>query len=243
MNEQLHDLAAAYALDALDPDERARFETHLDSCAPCTAAVAEHRAAAAFLAEGEETAPPPGVRGRVMDAIAAEPRRVSTATSSGAISSPASRPAVGRRTLPLAIAAAMVLVAVTAGLAAFVRDVIDDRDAAEDLVAVLASPDARTVVLEGSEGRADLRVVWSPETTGVVVLGDELPAPPDEQVYELWVLADEGPRSAGQFTPADDGAIRRRLALPAEPADGWGVTLEPAGGSPEPTGDILYLGT
>ncbi|MGY6501594.1 MAG: anti-sigma factor [Acidimicrobiales bacterium] len=236
MTDDLHDLAAAYALDALDGEERARFESHLATCEHCAADVAEMRDTARLLAEGDQLPPPPEVRTRVMDAIAAEPRAGAGALPIGLADTRR------RRAVPLAAAAVLILVVVAGGMTALLRSVVEDRDAAEELVTILASPDARTAVLEGADGRTDVRVVWSPESAGAVVIGDDLPAPPEDQVYELWVLADDGPRSAGQFVPSSAGSVRSRLALPGEPADGWGITLEPTGGSPQPTGDILYLG-
>src|SRR5437868_2617621 len=71
--DQLHDLAAAYALDALAPEERREFEEHLRSCEACRADLAELTDAAAALAYAAEApAPPAGVREAVLEAARAE---------------------------------------------------------------------------------------------------------------------------------------------------------------------------
>ena len=60
--------SAAYALGALDEDERVAFEKHLAGCAECRDEVREYRETAARLAAGSPgVTPPPGLRARVLD--------------------------------------------------------------------------------------------------------------------------------------------------------------------------------
>ena len=69
----LHDLTAAYALDALDPDEADAYERHLSQCEECREQLAELNGAAANLAFGAVApAPPARLRGAILDAAAAE---------------------------------------------------------------------------------------------------------------------------------------------------------------------------
>ena len=58
MTTDLHSLVAPYALDALDPHERARYEAHLEDCADCRSELAGFRATAARLGELENQSPP-----------------------------------------------------------------------------------------------------------------------------------------------------------------------------------------
>jgi len=67
---EIHALSGAYAVDALDPEERAMFEAHLGSCAACQAEVASLREATAVLGSEVEAAPPAAVRDRVLAEIA-----------------------------------------------------------------------------------------------------------------------------------------------------------------------------
>lgn len=246
-DDELHDLAPLHALDALDDVERRRFERHLATCDRCTATVAELRATAAELADAVAVEPPPALRARVLAEVAGTPQVPGGAATTGA---PGGAAGAGRRPSAeharwrpaAALAAAAAVLALVLGGGWVVTDLADERDRAQELAAVLAAPDARTATLEGEPG-ATLRVVWSPEADAAVVVGAGLADPGEGRVYELWALAPDGPRSAGLFEPGDDGIVRRRLDLPAEPAGGWGVTIEPAGGSPQPTGDILFVGT
>ena len=69
----LHELVAAYALNALDDEDRAAFEQHLADCEQCTAALADLRDTAAALAFVPETvAPPAALRSRILETASAE---------------------------------------------------------------------------------------------------------------------------------------------------------------------------
>ena len=72
-DEPIHDLTAAYALDALDPHDEERYEEHLATCERCREELAELRDPVAMLAYGVESpAPPPELRDRILDAARAE---------------------------------------------------------------------------------------------------------------------------------------------------------------------------
>ena len=232
MTDELHDLTAAYALDALDADEARRYEAHLSTCEPCRTELDELRATASQLALTTSRRPPEAMRARVLAEVAATDQL----TEAGRATTPRRRPIVA----PLLAAAVVLAVVAVAGLA--VRDLAAQRDRAEELVAVLAADDARTAVLEGTEGGA-VRVVWSASSAGTVLVGTDLEPTGEGRTYELWTFADDGPRSAGVFEPGADGRVRSHLDLPAEPVSGWGVTIEPVGGTPEPEGDVIYRST
>ena len=69
----LHDLSAAYALDALDPAEAEAYEAHLSQCEECRAQLAELNESVGALAFGAVApAPPPRLRAAILDAAAAE---------------------------------------------------------------------------------------------------------------------------------------------------------------------------
>ena len=65
----MHPLSGAYAVDALDDIERARFERHLAECPDCTAEVASLREAAAMLSHSAETGPSADLRAKVLAEI------------------------------------------------------------------------------------------------------------------------------------------------------------------------------
>lgn len=69
-----HDDAAAYALRALDPDERREFEEHLAGCQRCREEVAAMRAVVGTLPEPAPLKPSPELKQRVMTAVRAQAR-------------------------------------------------------------------------------------------------------------------------------------------------------------------------
>ena len=235
MTSDLHHLAAAYALDALDDDDRAAFEAHLSECDTCRRDIADFGATAARLADGVATSPPAHLRERVMGAVATtrqDPPAVPAPESSAPVSSLAEhrRRRFSMATL-LATAAAVVLFAVGAVV------IMSQRGGGSDVGDVIAAPDAVVSTLEGSPGT--VRLVWSPERDQVAVFGNGLDAPGTGFVYELWAIADDTPIPSGLFVP-DDGTIREVVDVADVDAAAWGVTIEPVGGSPAPTGEILY---
>src|SRR6185503_10977829 len=69
------ELAVAWALSALDPEDEERFAEHLPGCTRCTATVRESLYTVADLAYAlPDEAPPPSLKSRLMAAVAAEPR-------------------------------------------------------------------------------------------------------------------------------------------------------------------------
>ena len=69
----VHDLTAAYALDALSPEETEAYEQHLGQCERCREELADLSEAATALAFGAVApAPPPHLRASILDAARAE---------------------------------------------------------------------------------------------------------------------------------------------------------------------------
>ncbi|MDI5982443.1 RskA family anti-sigma factor, partial [Amycolatopsis magusensis] len=67
----MHTLAGAYALDALDDVERERFRRHLAECPSCAQEVRELQATAARLGAAVAEDPPPGMKAEVLASIRA----------------------------------------------------------------------------------------------------------------------------------------------------------------------------
>lgn len=231
MTDDLHSLAAAYALDALDPLERRRFEAHYPECPQCREEVAGFRETAARLPATSPAALPSDLKARVMAEVAGTrqlPPRVKEAPS-------------GRRRTPLITLAAAVVVVALVGFA-FVLSRAGSDTADQELAQVLSAPDAVTVALEG-DGDTTLRVVYAASQDRAVLVGADLDPVPDDETYQLWTLAGSEPSSAGVFRPAGDGEVLSTVTAPGVAPDAWAVTVEPDGGSPAPTGDILYQGS
>ncbi|MEU8465145.1 anti-sigma factor [Streptomyces sp. NPDC029003] len=240
-----HTLAAAYALGALEDGERKAFDAHMDACEACRQEAAEFEETAARLAAAVAQPPPAALKAQVMaaiDGVRQLPPRIPTTAS-------ASVPALGgmlrRRALPLALAASVVAAAL-GGVAVWqeqngrdlqqqARQVQQQLDAVST---VLAAPDARTAHGRAANG-AVTTVVASARQNRAVFTAGNLPAPGAGKTYQLWL--DHG----GTMRPAGfidhDGTV----VLTGSPADAGavGLTLEPTGGSPQPTTAPLMLMT
>lgn len=231
MTSDLHHLAAAYTLDALDDDERRAFEAHYPSCDVCTEEVTDFRAVATALAETAATAPPADLKARVMAEIA-ETRQLSPLTDK----LPPKPRSFGL--MALAAAAALVLVG---GLFA-VALVLQDRNG-DDTDEVVSSPDAIVTTLDPTSDtqKGMLQVVWSNERDQLVVVGSNLADPGANLAYALWFLLDDGVAPAGLFRPRD-GSVSAVLNVDDIDATGWGITIEPATGSAQPTTEVIFAG-
>jgi anti-sigma factor RsiW len=210
--EQLQELLGAYALDAVDDDERVEVERFLSEDPRARAEVSEFRELAALLDNTGGDAPV-GVWDRISGALhgdvpALAPVRVPEQLDD----------ARRRRSRALRIAAAVAAVAAAAALVLGIKvaqqsDRIDTLNrATRGTEALQRAYDAarrdsaaKTVVLTGAGGAAAPRVVLLPDGNGYFA-GSGLPALPQTQTYQLWALvgdpADPAAISAGVLGPA-----------------------------------------
>ncbi|MGH2392539.1 MAG: anti-sigma factor [Candidatus Limnocylindria bacterium] len=229
MTESVHDLAAVYALDALDEDERRRFEEHLEGCEDCRREIASFRDSLAELSSRSGVAPPARVREAVMARLAATPQESAGESTTEAAPIDLSR---GRR---MAMAIAAVAAVAALALAAVLIGGLFDENPIE---AVLAADDARQITL-ASEAVEGAHLTFSPRMMQAVFTASGLPPIGDEKTYELWLIDDAGATPAGIFLPDADGGAS--VLVEGEVTSGLtlGLTVEPAAGSSAPTGDIL----
>jgi anti-sigma-K factor RskA len=207
---RIHDLSAAYALDALDADERQRFEEHLAHCEDCREAVAVFHDTAASLAHGVDAQqPPPSLRGRILAEARSEGRNVIPLRSRWTVRATS------------AVAAVAAVAALAFGIwAASLHDQLGER------------PQAFT--LSGASGH----LVVTPDGAAALVVND-LATAPAGQTYEAWVISGGDPKPAGIFS---GGGARTTFALTQSVPKGAtvAVTVEPAGGSQRPTGNVQF---
>ncbi len=226
-----HALVGAYAVDAVDDLERARFEEHLAGCDDCRAELDGLRAAASMLAAATPVAPPAGLRDLVLSNIA-------TVRPLPPLISPAHERR--RRWAPFLAAAAAVLI--VAGVGATWQPWNDPADNPSVTLSaadrVLQAPDAEQVSL--SIDQAEATVVRSKSQGRAVVVTKDMPSPPTGKVYELWLRNDKGRLfPAGLMPPGSDNTVV--LEGDATQATGVGITLEPVGGSDVPTQPALAM--
>lgn len=225
MSNDPHDLLAAYALDALDDDERDRFERHLPDCEECTEQLAllrEPVAALAYAVEGP--VPPKELRDRVIEGARAEPR-------AAVIKLPRRNWALGA---VAAVAAAAACLAIGLGIwANSLSNSLDRERSAKSKLEQLAS-EATARPLIGASGRL---LVARDGRAGLVVCG--LAGAPSAKTYEAWVISGKTPQPAGLFrggSGCHPVFLTQRVPKNATVA----VTLERAGGATSPTLPILF---
>ena len=192
MSEELHTLVGLYVVDALDDEERSRFEAHLTDCAACSEEVAEFRATTGRLSGLMAENPPPALRATIMERVAGT-RQVSPVDEPDELAARRT----GRRARYVAplLAAAAVIVALVLGFG-WVRS-HQALDRQEAIASVLTAPDANTVGLDGETGA--MRLVYSPSLDRSVVVADGLADLPSDRTYALWFIGADGPEEASLF--------------------------------------------
>ncbi len=247
----IHTLSGAYAVDAVDDVERARFEAHIAGCSECRTEVASLRAAAGELASMTLATPPPSLREAVLRDISSVrplPPRVTPGPSSPTAPFAPSTPmepvapaslefkrAERSRRAPLrqwlvGVAAAAVLA--TGGLVW--QPWSSDTGAVLQLTAsqqVLQAKDARRFVAK--VGDATATIVRSASLKKAVIVTANMPPAPEGKVYELWLQQGSAMVKAGLMPDGPSNTVL--LDGDAATAAGVGITVEPAGGSDTPT--------
>ena len=206
--EALHELTAAYALDALDPAERAEYEEHLATCERCRDELAQLSVVAAELAfAAEPVSPPPTLRTRILEAAQAERPNVV--------------PLRPRWLYPVAAVAA-VAACVAIGLAVW-NVSLDNR---------LSTANHQALTNVPVTGVPGTLVVSSSGSAALLVY--RIAPAPSGKTYEAWVLQGKKAIPAGLFRAGKGSAfvpIKGKVPKGGRVA----VTVEPAGGSPQPT--------
>jgi anti-sigma-K factor RskA len=231
-----------HLLGALEAEERAGLEAHLQSCGVCQQALAEARGRmAAVLLTAPERRAPAALRRRVLERLEAEP---------------AARGRWQRRLLVAACVGLSLALGAALAIAWHLRQQRDElrlrlarlepaARQAEAVVRLLTAPD--TVRVELTAGRPVLqphgRLLFHPQH-GVLFYATHLPPPPPGRTYQLWLVPARGlPVSLGLCEPGPGGEAE--LLVPKAPAaepSAFALTLEPAGGVPQPTGPRILVG-
>jgi anti-sigma-K factor RskA len=243
-NESVHTLSGAYVVDALDDAERAAFEEHLPGCRDCQDEVASLREAAALMADDAALSPPPSLRESVLSGISSIrplPPETSAETPEAETVAPVVPMRRTRRFRIAALAAAAAVLAVI-GVGAVIQPWQDDTPpVATPSVAeqVRRASDVQTASMDFVDG-SSAKVYRSKSLGKAVIVTDKMAAPPSGKVYELW-LQDE----TGHMSPAGlmerPGHNEKVLEGDAATATGVGITVEPAGGSDQPTSEPIAL--
>lgn len=220
-DSDLAGLAAPYALHAVSDLERAAIEQQVgaastDERVAFRAEVRAVRETMAVVSAGTAVEPPPDLRDRVLVAAGARPQR-------------------RRRWRAAGLVAAAALVAAIAFGAGVVLRPTPTPPTAEQ---VFAAADVRTVNgAMPSEGT--VTVIYSREkNTAVLVMNNAIP-PTADTVYQMWLIEDQKPRSAGIIGPQAVHPSTTAIIPDLGQASVLAFTVEPTGGSEQPTGQIF----
>ena len=244
--ETLLDLIPAFALGALDPDERAEFEAWLSRDAEAQRLLAEYRVIAEALVL---TAPAREAPAHLQADLR---RRLAVVGGPQNVTLPR-RQQMHRRRNPavlrwLAVAAVLVLVLgvilfwsatrVQAPCNPVVVEANTSGELAQLFDQLAGQASARRVAVTPGQGQNQLagEMVIAPDGGQAVIQVWQLPALSSEKTFELWLIDDGGPRSGGIFrveNPAGPTYISLPLDKSADQYQGFGVSIEPSCGSPE----------
>jgi anti-sigma-K factor RskA len=235
-SHELHLLTGAYAVDALTGDELAEFERHLEQCAACAEEVRGLRETAARLGMATAMEPPPWMREQVLAAAGRvrqlPPSGVRPLTADG----PRPRRHRSRRLpRPIAVTAMAAAIVALAVLQVGTRHQLQQAQTNNQTIAsVLSASDAR-IELSSSTVGGTVTAVISPHDREAVITAAGMPTPSDARVYQLWVISPVGARSVGLLPGSSARAAAPVLADDVQPGDQLAVTIEPAGGTKQPT--------
>ena len=238
-----HTLTGVYALDALDTDaEVARFERHLARCQGCTGQVRGFRVTATRLGMAVSRPPPPALRAAVMDEVprtrqlpalddrpghrraAPRPNWLPRLAAAGA--------AIG---LAAAITLGVVLVNTQNQLSQARHQLSVTKTELAAINAVRTASDA-TLVTKATSIGGTVTVVSSASRHQIVVTTRGLPALRAGKVYQLWLIGSNGNRIRSEgLLVLHNGRTGPVLISGVLSGDIFGVTLEPAGGTVQPT--------
>ncbi len=228
---------SAYAIGALDAEEIPALESHLETCASCRTELAEYRA----LNESLLTAIPPK-----RPSAALRKRLQSRLPGAQRSTPPQWTFSFSRLALGLAVIALFAL-----NLFSFMQlrqiesqqaRLLDQVENAQAVLAILSSPNVRMLTLSGEQISGSL--LLDTENNRAVLLAYNLPPLAENQTYQVWLIEpDESRVSAGLFRPESGGTYTTQTISPPRSFAnymGIGVTIEPAGGSDQPTGERVF---
>jgi hypothetical protein len=250
--DHVFDLLAGYALGCLDDEDLLTVARHLPHCPVCRSELAAYWIATDQLALAVPLRiPPADLKAKIL-------RRVGSGADSAAASAPVPAPTLSAptqgeggflhvlrglflRPSGALFGAAAVLLVVFLALSNLLL-----WQQVQSLQGRVPSDHTRIVMLEGTNkapGTRGYMMVFSGENYGTLVVEDA-PALPGDYQYQLWLIQD-GKRTSGGVFSVDRqgyGTLQISADRPLEKFSSFGVTIEPQGGSPGPTGEKVLGG-
>ena len=236
-----HTLAGAYALDALDGTDRARFERHAARCQECTREVTGLREATARLAAAAAAQPPAALK-EALRAETARTRQLPPAIR-GSQATGRTRPRLrprwlGVRRLALGLGGAAAVAAVTVWVTASLGPPAGQPAASQEIATVLTAPDAVKMTARVRTG-GTATIVMSHHDRMLVFAAAGLRQLPAAQHYELWLIRSGQDRPAGRLPTPSHGMTGPVVTARLRSGDRLGLTVESATGTRRPTTPMI----
>ena len=239
--QPFRDLLPAFTLEALDPDEIRAVDAHLKTCPDCRASLEEYRRVSeGLLFVVPPQAPPPRVRAKLIARMAASKKPA----ASGLRIRPIWQLAGG-----LALAVLLILnISTMVQLQSLQRQQIAltrQLQTSQTALALVAYPEGRTLSVTG-QAKATGTLVLNSELLSGVLFAWGLDPLDEAHTYQVWLIQPDGRRVSGGLFRPEPGQPFVSVVIPSSRPfsdfTGLGVTVEPSGGSPGPTGPRV-LGT
>ena len=229
-HSRFEELKDAFVLGALPEEERREFEEYLAAHPERRAEIEELSTVAGLLAlSPQEHEPSPELRSRIMDAVEAEAVHPAGSRRSW-------RALIGEFLGPrnLALGAAALLVVGLFSWSMLLRGEVQDlQGRVQSLQNQPQGPQMVELGGAGTEQGARAEVVTLEGDRAVLVVEDMPPAP-EGKTYQIWVIEEDVPKPGGLFEPKQD-SVAAVVEHPVGGGDVIAVTVEPEGGSPQPT--------
>jgi anti-sigma-K factor RskA len=237
MSDDAHvlDLLPALVAGSLDAEEASQVEEHLSSCLICREeAVALQDAAAQLAYAVPSIEPPSGLRDRLMDRVQStrpQPRPVASVPSRSWL----------ERLLPAWGIASLLLILALAAMNLFLWQ----RFARMDFITAPGGFRAIPLNPTGPTASATGFVLVSVDGEDGALIVDGLPPLGESQQYELWLMRDGKKISGAVFSTDENSYGGTRIRVPGSllKYTAAEITIEPTGGSPQPTGEQVLGGS
>jgi hypothetical protein len=273
--DEFIELCSVYAAGGLAGDELQRFNEYLRAASSEERELLSELVGTASLLPLalEQRTPPRRVKDALMQKVSLSARARQAARARTATPPPGTPP--GRRTwIPLGVAVALGMVLLFSLYALRLLNTIADQDQQlaglhneqnqlrtrvvaleseltrkEEMLKVLASRRIEIVVMDGLKTSPVSygKILWDPERKTAILQVSNLPLSPTDKDYQLWVIKDKKPISAGVFavTTTEPNYFKIENLAVSNPREiaAFAVTLEPKGGVPQPTGDMYIAGS
>ena len=235
-NNHVTDLLPAYALDSLDEDEAVQVSEHLSDCTECQSELYAFQAVAAQLSlTGPVSDPPPDLKRQLFDRV-----QKPLPTAETPVQKP-QEPWIPRLLSAWSVVSLVLILALGLGSVYLWQRIIRLEESnrpggmyAFSLIGTEKIPDAAGFLIIGADGR-----------NGAIIVDKLPPLDPETEEYQLWLIRD-GEHTSGALLAVDEmGYGGRRVSAPDNLLTYSAVrmTIEPVGGSHNPTGEVVLVGT